>query len=493
MIFLIGCCLVFSSCKETGKDRVEKSVSAAKHGMWYPAEPDGLKKSIQDYFDKVAPLPHGNVIGMIVPHAGYIYSGETAARAFRSLQPGIKRVIVIGAAHFTRLGDVAVVPAADIYSTPLGKIPIEKNMIKALLDVKVVKSDDTVFANEHSVDNEIPFLQSALKDFKIIPIMVGQLSLKNALLLADAIRPFLDKDSLVVASSDFTHYGPNFDYVPFKDNVAFNLAKLDSKAADLIMAHDLKGFLEFEAKTRDTICGVIPISILMSLLPANAHGVLVHYDTSGRQTKDYTNSVSYQSIIFTGSWSMEIVLGNEEKSELLKLSRKVLETYIRTGKKLSFSETGAKMSEVFKNKAGAFVTLEKKGELRGCIGEILPQKEIFQVVIDKTIDSAVNDPRFSAVKAGELGDIEIEISILTPPKSVASWKEIVIGKHGMLLHKNGRGAVFLPQVAPEQGWDLATTLTHLAMKAGLAPDAWKEGADFEVFEALVFNEMQMKK
>jgi AmmeMemoRadiSam system protein A len=134
------------------------------------------------------------------------------------------------------------------------------------------------------------------------------------------------------------------------------------------------------------------------------------------------------------------------------------------------------------------VTLHKRGELRGCIGEIAPDRELHRVVRDHALNAAFKDPRFTPLSPAELPEIVIEISALTPPVEIESWREIEIGRHGVVLSKNGRSAVFLPQVAPEQGWDVETTLKYLSQKAGLPPDAWRDGARFEVFEAVVFGE-----
>ena len=141
-------------------------------------------------------------------------------------------------------------------------------------------------------------------------------------------------------------------------------------------------------------------------------------------------------------------------------------------------------------KMGAFVTLNDRitGVLRGCIGEILPMRPLVEAVAARAVDAALRDPRFSPVQERELASLRVEVSALTPPKRVASWREIVLGRDGMTLEKIGRFAVFLPQVAPEQGWDLPTTLSYLSQKAGLASDAWRDGATFETFQAEVFHE-----
>jgi AmmeMemoRadiSam system protein A len=138
--------------------------------------------------------------------------------------------------------------------------------------------------------------------------------------------------------------------------------------------------------------------------------------------------------------------------------------------------------------AGAFVTLKRNGELRGCIGEVIPNRPVYRSVMAQAINAGLNDPRFPQVASSELDEINVEVSVLTPPRPIASPADIVVGKHGIVLKKNGRSALFLPQVATEQGWDLEKTLNHLARKAGLPEDAWRTGASFEVFEATVFGE-----
>lgn len=183
-----------------------------------------------------------------------------------------------------------------------------------------------------------------------------------------------------------------------------------------------------------------------------------------------------------------MLLTDHEKKQLLKLARGTLEYYFTHKKQPRPDETGIVVTEAMKEPCGVFVTLKKHGDLRGCIGHILAQMPLVDAVVENAMSAAFRDPRFGALDARELPQVHIEISVLTPPDKVARFRDIVIGTHGILLSKQGRRAVFLPQVASEQGWNLEQTLTHLAMKAGLPPDAWREDAAFEVFEAIVFGE-----
>jgi len=184
----------------------------------------------------------------------------------------------------------------------------------------------------------------------------------------------------------------------------------------------------------------------------------------------------------------EAPLSEADKRQLLALARKTIVYYLSHGKAPSPSDLGIQVSEAMKVQRAAFVTLKKRGDLRGCIGDVLPRQPLFKSVIGNAVNAAVNDPRFNPVTASECNDLTIEISALTVPRPVASADQIHLGTDGIILRKAGRSALFLPQVAPEQGWDIQQTLTQLSRKVGLPADAWKEGASIQVFQAEVFGE-----
>jgi AmmeMemoRadiSam system protein A len=224
---------------------------------------------------------------------------------------------------------------------------------------------------------------------------------------------------------------------------------------------------------------------------------LIKYATSGQLTGDFNNSVSYLSVAFSGNWTPGPLvkpshnnpgLTDQDKEQLLILARKSMLYALEKQRIPQASDLIAVLTKTMKQPRAAFVTLKKNGQLRGCIGDIFPRQPLYKSVIANAINACVNDRRFLPVSIVECNDITIEISALTPPTSVASSADIRIGTDGVVLRKNGKSAVFLPQVASEQGWNLETTLTHLSMKAGLPADSWKEGAIFLTFQADVFGE-----
>ena len=466
-------------------------------GQWYDADPERLSAELQGYLDKAEVAPLEKVCALILPHAGYRYSGQIAAYGVKQVAGhSYRRVIILGPSHRTPMENMASVPKATHYATPLGEVPLDTAFIDALLRHPMFHTVAQAHQGEHSVQIEIPLLQKALGDFLLVPIVVGQLDLAASRSMAEILLSLVDEETLVTVSSDFTHYGSNYGYAPFKEDIPENLEKLDMGAYAQIRDRDAQGFYNYIQETGATICGRCPITVLLSMLPGDAEAHSLRYDTSGALTKDFSNSVSYLSVGFTGAWEKgpgiepkdETALTQGDKKRLLDLARETIQ-YALDHQAIP-SETDLDFQPTPSTKAvrGAFVTLEKNGNLRGCIGDIFPSRPLYKAVISNAINAAFRDTRFRPVAPAELAELDIEISVLTPPQAAASYEDIEIGRHGMVLRKNGRRAVFLPQVAPEQGWDLATTLSHLSQKAGLPADAWKSGAKFEVFEAIAFGE-----
>ncbi len=479
----------------TGKKVLQSKLA----GTWYSADAKKLRAELDGYLANVKQDRLENVMAVLLPHAGYRFSGQVAAYGVEPLKDrSFKRVVVLGPSHQVAMSSVVSIPDVTHLKTPLGSQELDREFISKLWKHPEFQSRMQVHADEHSVQIEIPLLQRVLGDFKLVPIVVGQLDARSTQNIADVLLQHIDSDTLIVVSSDFTHYGQNFGYVPFKDNIQENLRTLDLGAFKTIEQKDLPGFMDYVDSTGATICGRGPIGILLAMLPDNAQVHLLNYDTSGNLTGNWSHCVSYISAAFTGSWQKEALdsataeelLSDTDKANLLKLARGTIESYMDHSKNPKPSDIGVEITPGMKTVMGTFVTLHQNGQLRGCIGEIFPSRNLYKAVMDRAVDSAVNDPRFHPVKKDEVAGLHIEISALSPPHPVDSWRDIVIGKHGMTLSKNGRSAVFLPQVAPEQGWEIEETLTHLATKAGLAPNDWREGCQFEVFEAIVFSEDQ---
>jgi AmmeMemoRadiSam system protein B/AmmeMemoRadiSam system protein A len=478
---------------------VRKVLTSSLPGRWYEADPERLASELKGYLDEAERKDLAPVRALILPHAGYRYSGRAAACAVKQVAGRtFSRVVVLGPSHRLGLRNVASVPAATHYATPLGEVPLDVAFLRALRRHPVFQCIPPAHAREHSVQIEVPLLQQALGQFRLVPIVVGDLDAETSRAMARILLGLIDQDTLVVASSDFTHFGPNYRYEPFHENVAANIERLDMGAFATIRERDDEAFRSYIEETGATICGRCAVGVLLAMVGPEAEAHLLCYDTSGRQGGSYTNSVSYLAIAFRGGWPEAAPvaappsppLEAADRRRLVTLARQTLVHALAHRRYPTPEQLGVEITAPLRRPRGAFVSLHRGEHLRGCRGQIHPTTPLFQTVMVQVVQSALFDHRFPQVRADEVAALRITISVLTPPRPVGSAREIVLGKHGIILDKDGHSALYLPQVAPEQGWDLAQTLGHLARKAGLPETAWQEGASFTVFEAEVFGEAE---
>jgi AmmeMemoRadiSam system protein B len=278
-------------------------------GSWYPAESDELAERVDAFLGAAgdertdSASAQGRLVALIAPHAGYVYSGLVAGRGFRHLRgAAFTRVLLLGPSHHAGYSG-AVLPRAEVYVTPLGEVPIDAAAVERLRDLPGLRADDGPFRPEHCLEMEIPFLQRTLEPgWRLLPVLVGAGGGPDTLEeVADALSPFVDSDTLIVVSSDFTHYGPRFSYVPFRSELPARIRELDLGAVERILALDRTGFEQYVGRTGATICGRRAIDLMLRLLPADLDGHLEAYDTSGRITGDWDHSVSYASLLFRAS------------------------------------------------------------------------------------------------------------------------------------------------------------------------------------------------
>lgn len=475
------------------------TIESTLAGTWYPGTEREIRSLAAGWelsvaADGATAVANPNIL--ILPHAGWAYSGLTAWRAVRLVR-GAKfdRVVVLAPSHRAWIENRLVAPDASAVSTPLGEIPVDREWVDRLALLAPVVRNDKVHRAEHSAQIEYPLLQLALGDgFSVVPLVMGSFGADQMAMCARAIMKLMDDRTLLVVSSDFTHYGEDFGYTPYgktgSEDVRSNVASVDYEAFSHISKCDADAFAAFIGKTGATICGHVPIELALRAAGKNASFTRIAYATSGDEEGDFSRFVCYMAVVGRVEWSggEKGVLDSATRNFLLRVARESLEHAVRGDGRLKLPRADVPSAALAK--MGAFVTLNDRttGALRGCIGEIMPMRPLVDAVVARAVDSALHDPRFMPVTERELGNIRVEVSALTPPKPVASWRDIVLGRDGMTLEKGNAFAVFLPQVAPEQGWDLATTLSFLSQKAGLSADAWREGAKFETFQAEVFHE-----
>ncbi len=271
---------------------------------WYTGNPETLRQEFKDFFDNVTITNIPDIKALILPHAGYFYSGQTACQALKEIEGQVyERVVILGPSHHVYMHNHVSIPEYSSYLTPLGKVSLDTSFISQLKKEPIFKTLASAHDSEHSVQIQIPLLQYILTNLKIVPIIVGELSIESAKEIADYLLKLIDNKTLIIISSDFTHYGGDFNYIPFTEDIKNNLKNLDMKAFELIKSKDLEGFHNFCNKTKVTICGRYPIMILLSMLNTYSKVELLKYTTSSELTNDVTTSVSYLSIACSGEWS----------------------------------------------------------------------------------------------------------------------------------------------------------------------------------------------
>jgi len=489
-------------------------------GRWYPADPARLQAAVDTYVRQAEaePVP-GRLLAVIVPHAGYIYSGAVAGYSFRVLQEAdcADHVIaVIGDTHTGNGSAKIAVWAEGAFQTPLGSIPVDEAVAQALVAAEGaakagIEVDRGAFTNEHPVENQLPFIQSVCPGARIVPVVIRQPSLQNAQVLAGAlVAAFGDRPAMIVASTDLSHYHA-YDEAREMDEVALQaIASLDPQ----VVADSPRRCAELGLGGGDphTMCS--QGAVLTALIAAKQMGAdratVLQYANSGDvplgqrdqvvgygavalwQSRDGTEFPVGQSPLAplqSAADSDPAELSSvsiEAQEELLVLARQTVAQFLTTETFPPFHSDDPALLQP----RGAYVTYENQGELRGCVGRIEADRPAFLNVQYAAVAAAVGDSRFPAITPEEVKELTLEITLLDPLRQVESPDEIQVGRDGVLMRVGAdKGALFLPQVPLEQGWDLHATLLNLCRKAGLADDAWqRDDARFYVFTGQWFGE-----
>ena len=492
VVLLLGVLSVNSVSCQT--KRVDRPPAVA--GQFYPADRDELLEELRTAFVG-AHLPKGGgaVLALIVPHAGYVFSGAVAASAYRQIdrQREIENVFVIGPSHNVGFEGASVYCAGD-YETPLGKVKVNSVIGRQLVSKSPLFSDRTdAHAREHSVEVQMPFLQYWLqKEFRVVPIVVGQNSPKVSREIADLLRPYLTSRNLFVISTDFSHYP------------AYGVAKrIDRECAEAIARNSPEALVSVLQKQEEaripglatSMCGWSAVLTLSFMTEGESRFSydLVEYRNSGDVavgSKDQV--VGYYAIALregTEAKSPRFELGEADRLELLKLARRSIGEYLASGRKVEVDPRT--LSPTLKTPCGAFVTLTRNHDLRGCVGRFDASEPLYHVVQEMAVAAATEDYRFTPVTEAEMKGLDLEVSVLTPLRRIESPDQFELGTHGIYIRKGNRSGTFLPQVAKETGWTKEEFLGHCAQdKAGIGWDGWKD-AELYVYEAIVFGEREM--
>jgi AmmeMemoRadiSam system protein B/AmmeMemoRadiSam system protein A len=467
-------------------------------GRFYSADRETLSKDISRFFQSCPGTPASwNVRAIISPHAGYVFSGKIAAEAFHSIPANTvyKTIFVIGSSHIMSFDGASVYGSGD-YITPLGKLSVNREIAARLIsDNKVFNYPENAHIQEQSLEVQMPFIQSYFKEIPgIVPIIIGTQNELTVRKIADALRPYFNKDNLFIISSDFSHYPSYAD-----------ARKTDSITSLAISSGNPQTFLKTLRNNSDegvpglltSMCGWTSGLTLLYLIEGNKNLEIKHIDyCNSGDSPDGNKSevVGYHAFAIIDKHDLteksddqtsDIVFTRSEKSQLFRIAESSIRTMLYENKKIKLDEKD--MTANLKKQLGAFVTLKVDGALRGCIGRFISSDPLYNVVKESALSSAFEDPRFTPLTKEEFEKTEIEITVLGPLKRINDISEIVLGKHGIYIKKGYRSGTMLPQVAVENKWTVEEFLGYTSRdKAGIGWTGWKD-AELYIYEGVVLR------
>ena len=468
-------------------------------GSFYPSSAREIRSMLGPWLHPVADGSAPQAI--IVPHAGYVFSGEVAASAYNRIPRGhgYRRIFLLGPSHRAGFSGASVQTQCSFAETPLGKVPVDISLGKELIregkEVFTFRGD--AHDREHCLEVQLPFLQLMFEEVPpIVPIVIGARYLDELEKIAEALLPYFNAENLFVISSDFSHY-PSYE----------DAKKSDLYMADAITSGSLEGFLQALRQVgkmnfagEDTAaCGASAIAVLLSMMDARGAGCFhaehVMYRNSGDSPfGDMDRVVGYNSIVFTRKEKVQKTVEDslfsftdEEKRAMIATARSAICSSLR----IDYDGDDRPVGILKEKGYGVFVTLHLDGRLRGCIGRFSSDETLYATIREMARSAAFSDPRFPSLSRNEVHRIDIEVSVLSPLKRIASIDEFKLGRDGIYMIRGSRHGTFLPQVADETGWSTEEFLGHCARdKAGIGWDGWKD-ADLYTYRTEVVKESEL--
>ncbi len=453
-------------------------------GSWYPADPEELAQMIDEMLEAEGPVD-GAPLALIVPHAGYVFSGPVAAAGFRQLRNGEYDVaVIIASDHQAPLSSPVSVWAEGAWETPLGRIPVDADLAQALVQADPrITFDPAAHQWEHPIEIELPFLQRVCPHCRIVPVLMGADDEGTVQVLADALLSALpDRKAVVIASSDLSHYPSREDAWAVDGALLAAIETGDPARVQETIAVTMKRGIPGLVTCA---CGEGPIRVAMRVaagLGADTVSVLRYANSADSPYGDPKQVVGYGAVMFWRYTPPDLTPARREA--LLTLARRTLNSYLTDGTLPSYETDDPHLLRL----SGVFVTLQEDGELRGCIGHLRADTPLYRAVQETAIAAATEDPRFPPLTRAELERVRLEISVLSPFRRLTDPMQVEVGTHGLLILKGGQQGLLLPQVAVEEGWDREAFLEGLCRKAGLPTGCWREGANLYTFTAVVFGE-----
>ena len=460
---------------------------ATQAGRFYDGNPQRLSHEVDSFLALHAKdAQYKDVAALIVPHAGYYFSGNVAAKAYMSLpkEKQFKRIFLLGPSHHEWLDGASVNSEADYYATPLGQVKVDRETAK-----KLIAADDC-FAyrpeahdREHCLEVQLPFLQRRFEEVPpIVPIIISTNDFRKLKRMAEVLKPYFTDENLFIVSSDFSHY-PSYE----------DACKVDAKTGKALESGDVEAFIATINQNADSgirnlatsACGELAIVTLMLMMDHQYEVKHLLYQNSGDiDNYDHSRVVGYHAFAILRGKDKGFSLSDDEKKMLKDIAYKSIKDSL-DGKPIAQPTLNSQFL-ILNSKCGAFVSLHKHGQLRGCIGHFGEDTPLHEIVAEMARAAAFEDPRFMPVTRDELDELDIEISVLTPMRRIQSLDEFELHRHGIYIRKGYRSGTFLPQVADEVNWTKEEFVGHCSQdKAGLGWEGWRD-AELYVYEAIVF-------
>ena len=482
--------MITNSCN--GQMNKEVVRPATQAGRFYTGDAEELKQEVDSFLRMHrGRIIYNNVAAVIVPHAGYYFSGNVAASAYMSIdkEKTYKRIFLLGPSHHVWLDGASVNTEADYYATPLGNVKVDRATAMKLAEDSIFCYRPEAHDREHCLEVQLPFLQQRFGENlpPIVPIIISTNDYEKLKWIAEVLKPYFTDENLFVISSDFSHYPKYTD--------AYEVDARTGKAIETGHVEEFIAAIETNARSgkrnlETSACGEFPIITLILMLDGHYDVKHLMYQNSGDiDNHDHSRVVGYHSfaIIRSGQkqTDTDFSLSAEDKKMLKEI---VLQSIVDSldGKSVSVRESQLQKYHMLSKKCGAFVSLHKHGRLRGCIGHFGEDYPLYEIVAEMARAAAFEDPRFMPVTRNELTDLDIEISVLTPMRRIQSLDEFKLHRHGIYIKKGYRSGTFLPQVADEVNWTKEEFVAHCSQdKAGLGWNGWRD-AELYVYEAIVF-------
>jgi hypothetical protein len=481
VLTLIAAIIMMTSCN--GQTVVRPATQANR---FYTGDAQELAQEVDSFLKRHSEQPKfDNLAAVIVPHAGYYYSGNVAATAYQSIPAKpYKRIFLLGPSHHEWLDGASVNTEADYYATPLGNVKVDRETALKLTEDSVFSYRPEAHDREHCLEVQLPFLQRLFTKSvpPIVPIIISTNDFQKLQQMADVLKPYFNDENLFIISSDFSHY-PTYD----------NAYEVDTRSGKAIESGNVEEFIAaIEKNARSgkpnlatSACGQFAIITLMLMLDQNYEVKHLLYQNSGDISGERNRVVGYHAFAFLRSDSTDFVLTSEDKRILKDIALQSIRDSL-DGKKATAPSSTFPLTSSLRSKCGAFVSLHKHGRLRGCIGHFGDDIPLHEIVAAMARAAAFEDPRFSPVTRDELDDLDIEISVLTPMRRIQSLDEFELHRHGIYIRKGYRSGTYLPQVADEVNWTKEEFVSHCSQdKAGLGWNGWRD-AELYVYEAIVF-------